>query len=82
MRRRLGDWNAVRGAPGWYYGLRIVSADGSVVFDVGNPETGESITDLRASGYRTTTLARRMGVRDLNGYQHVAQEAIRARSVP
>jgi hypothetical protein len=76
----FGDWNTVKGCPGWYYGLLIRQGDTHVVvFDVHNHATSEMIHGLRASGYRTTTLARKMGERTLKGYQHVAQEAIRRR---
>jgi hypothetical protein len=73
----LGDWNQVRGCPDWYYGLLIQHPGHIVVFDVQHRKTGQVIEGLRASGYRTTTLARKMGVTDLKGYQHVAQMAIR-----
>lgn len=76
---KLGSWNAVRGCPGWHYGLIVRHADGSVTFTVVH-EDGRVIAGLKASGYRTTRLARFMGVKDLRGWQHVAQEAIRAAS--
>jgi hypothetical protein len=76
----LGDWNQVKGCPGWYYGLLMRYPGHVVEFDVHHRETGNLIKGLRGSGYRTTTLARRMGVTALNGYQHVAQQAIRASS--
>ena len=77
-RKRLGTWNEVRGCRGWYYGLLVREPGHIVTFAVSHPETRRSIEGLRASGYRTTTLARKMGVRDLRGYEHVAREAIRA----
>lgn len=77
---KLGTWNAVRGCPGWYYGLMIRNADGTVTFNVSHCDDRRTITGLRASAYRTTRTARFMGVKDLKGWQHVAQEAIRAAS--
>ena len=77
-RKRLGNWNAVSGCSGWYYGLLRCQDDGSVLFEVTHPGSHETIGELRGSSYRTTTLARTMGVRDLKGYQQVAREAIRA----
>jgi hypothetical protein len=76
MRRRLTSSNAVRGCPGWFYGL-LVSGGRTVEFDVHRLSDRAEIKGLRGSGYRTTTLARSMGVKDLKGYQHVAVEAIR-----
>lgn len=73
----LGRWNEVRGCPGWHYGLRLRQTDGSVVFDASHQASGWIIRGLCGSVYRTTTLARRMGVNDLRGYQHVAVAAIR-----
>lgn len=66
--------NAVRGRPGWYYGLRIRHDDGSVSFDVFSGS--DRIENVRASPYRTTRLARYMGEKTLRGYQHEARRAI------
>lgn len=77
MTRRLGRANAVRGCPGWHFGLLIRKYDGTMLFEVIGPE-GQVIDGLHASRYRTTTMARRMGEKELRGYEHVAQLAIRA----
>jgi hypothetical protein len=73
--------NEVRGCPGWFYGLLVRSHRDdnmpTVTFDVYRLETNETIVGLKASGYRTTTLARKMGERELRGYEHVAREAIK-----
>ena len=76
--RRLGTWNDVSGCPGWVYGLRVRQADGSVVFSAHHPESRQAIEELRARATGSPTLARRMGEHELQGYQHVAREAIRA----
>ncbi len=82
----IGSDNMVRGCPGWFYELRVTSRRPPpldplpiATFGVYNPDTGERIDGLRSSAYRTTTLARKMGERELRGYEHVAREAIRAR---
>lgn len=72
----LSKPNRVRGAQAWAYGLRL--ADGGVVTFSVQRDDGAAIQGIRASAYRTTSLARRMGVRDLPGYQHAALVAIRA----
>lgn len=85
-RRRFTSQNSVRGCPGWFYGLLVRSrrdppldALPVVTFFVFKAGTDDKIEGLRASGYRTTTLARKMGERELQGYEHVARQAINAR---
>lgn len=77
----LGRNNEVRGCPGWYYGLRVTSDDGSCAFHVFNVVDGRRIEGLRASRNRTTTVTRRLGERDLRGYEHEARLAIKALDV-
>lgn len=80
----IGSWNAVRGCAGWFYSLRVLSegkGEPTVEFYVYHGT--ESVGPLVASVYRTTALARRLGVKPpLRGYQHEAQVAIRARATP
>jgi hypothetical protein len=76
----LGDWNRVRGARAWFYGLRVRDSSKSpnvLTFAVHREADGVTLRGIRASGYRTTTLARKMNVRDLPGYQSAALAAIR-----
>lgn len=77
---RLGKHNAVQGCPGWHYSLFVSSRDGDLPvfrFYAFLRGTDRRTEEIEASGYRTTTLARRMGEKTRRGYQHAAQEAIR-----
>lgn len=78
--RRLGKSNAVQGCPGWYYSVFVSSRDGNLPvyrFHAFLRGTGRRTEEIEASGYRTTTLARKMGEKTRRGYQHAAQQAIR-----
>lgn len=75
----LRDLNAVRGHNDWHYGLRIRQPDGTVFFQIVQDETGIVLGPIRASAYRTTTLARKMGETVLRGYEHAARDAILSR---
>lgn len=81
MTRRLASPNEVRGRPDWYYGLRITFGDGTCEFEVHGP-SGQTIGPIKSSRYRTNTAARRMGQRDLVGYQTAARRAIDAATKP
>lgn len=72
----LGDRNRVRASGGWFYSTRVTDGRACEFYVFRGTET---IGPIRASVYRTTTMARRMGERTLLGYEHAALTAIRGK---